>query len=90
MRVCVCTGTYVWDACVRACKGMNNVFGKVPTPKASTHTVKFLGTFPSKEQCFSACNATKGCADWTFHSPAFPDKNFAGGCYYTTGGAWGQ
>lgn len=67
---------------------LNNVYGKVPVPKQSTDAVKYLGTFATADACFGSCNATQGCEDWTFHSPSFPDANFAGGCYYTVGGEW--
>lgn len=75
-------GSKVWTEYAN----QNNVFGKVDTPKTSSDAVKYLGTFKTTQACFAACNATKGCDDWTFHSPTFPDGDFAGGCYYTVGG----
>ena len=28
------------------------------------------------------------CEDWTWHHTTFPDKSWAGGCYFTAGGEW--
>ena len=70
-------------------EGQNNIFGKVPAPKVSTDSVKYLGQFKSETACWAACNAsTVKCDDWTWHHLDFDDGMFAGGCYFTVGGEW--
>ena len=66
----------------------NAISGKVPEPKTNTSEVDYLGDFRTRDGCWAACNASKSCASFTWHSTAFEDPAWATGCYGLKGSAW--
>ena len=70
----------------------SNVFGRAQ-PRTDAGNVKYLGNETSVQGCQQACLAYKGedgseCNSFSFHSVAFPDARFAGGCYGIVDHTW--
>ena len=61
----------------------NGISGLVPSPGASTDTIKYLGQFKTQSACDKACKAIVEdltCHAWTWHEPSF-DPSWREGCY---------
>ncbi len=67
----------------------NAISGDVPSPGASTDTVKYLGSFDAAADCDKACKALASatCTAWTWHEPSF-SPGWAKGCYGRVDGDW--